>query len=160
MIQAELDLSSICAITLTRGLDLLRSGDMSAGLAQIASGNYRLLPYALEFWIEHCSRYAVSRDSLEVESPLTYHLTRLHDAHEHCLRSVKGAEELQASGEATISQPEDRLRPFAGIPAQNLMKEVLRIRLIASQCGCENGKGTCTHASSNPNPAQSEFPSL
>ncbi|EUC41875.1 hypothetical protein COCMIDRAFT_57997, partial [Bipolaris oryzae ATCC 44560] len=70
-IKAALDISSACAIIITRSLNLLRFKSNSLEyLTQVASGNYRLLPYAIEFWIEHCSQYASGRDSLDIETYL------------------------------------------------------------------------------------------
>lgn len=144
VIHAELDLSSVCAVTLMRGLDLLRSGNYPVDLDRIARGNHRLLPYALEFWIEHCLLYTSNGGTLDEGCQLTHHLTRLHDTHGNLSKSLNWLKDELEPVEASDSQTKDRLKPFAHIPAYAMMEEVFRIRRLAIQGGYENGKGMCT----------------
>jgi hypothetical protein len=82
-------MSSACVVVITRGLDLLRLESSSIDyLARIASGNYRLLPYAIEFWIEHCSQYASGGGSLGLDRPFQHHLARMHEKHKDCLHAL------------------------------------------------------------------------
>jgi hypothetical protein len=56
--QAQLDISSACISTIKRGLDLLPLElDHADTLSRIVRGNYRFLPYASKFWVEHCLSY-------------------------------------------------------------------------------------------------------
>lgn len=138
--QASLDLSSICVLTLIRGLHLLRFSDNTPDLARIAGGGYRLLPYALEFWIEHCSRYANLENSSWKDSPLVQHLNHLHDTHEQLSTDLNRAKDAHSSDTNASARLDDRMKSFAHMPAHELMIEILRIRRLASQSSYEDGK--------------------
>jgi hypothetical protein len=142
-LQAELDLASVCVVTLVRGLGLLRPGTRSDNHARIASGSYRLLPYTLEFWIEHCFLYTSEGGALGLNCSLMRHLTRLSDAHRLLSTSLNcpGNDETPADDE--LGQQAEKLQPFSHLPAHGLMKEVLRTRRLAIERGCETGQGKC-----------------
>jgi hypothetical protein len=126
-----------------RGLDLLRpEAAPSYNLVQIASGTYRLLPYALESWIEHCLFYASSGGPLTLDHLLSCRLTRLRNKHDQLSQRLD-ISELENSGSFEVSESklDDRLQLLAHIPIHNLMKGVLYVRWSASQHFCENGEG-------------------
>lgn len=141
--QAQLDISSACAATLMRGLDLLHpEAAPSYNLVRIASGGYRLLPYALEFWIEHCLLYALTGGPLDLDHPLPRHLTHLRNKHDQLSqRPDPGEIKYPCPSEAFGSQLADRLKVWAHVPIHDLMRGVLRARWSASQQFCENGEG-------------------
>jgi hypothetical protein len=137
-LQAELDLSSVCVVILVRGLGLLRPRTNSDSHARLANGSYRLLPYALKFWIEHCSMYASKGGTLSANCPLAKHLSRLHEAHRLLSRSLNKPLSL-----VTEALQDADLQNYARLPAHTLMVEVRRIQRLASENGYENGPGTC-----------------
>ena len=142
--KAELNISFSCATTLIRGLELFcQSAAPSERLMQIASSTHRLLPYALEYWTEHCLRYAASCGSLEPGSLLPRRLSELENKHSSFLQTFRGGElasprPLESSNECP---PDDRLKCISHLPIQHLIDEVLHVRSIAGQQCCENGEG-------------------
>jgi hypothetical protein len=142
-LQAQLDISSACAATLIRGLDLLHpEAAPSYNLVRVVSGSYRLLPYALEFWIEHCLLYASTGGPLDLDHLFSRHLTQLRNKHDQLSRRLDTGEiENPSPLEASQSQPDDRLKLLAHIPIHALMRGVLNARWSASQLLCENGEG-------------------
>lgn len=142
-LQAQLDISSACAATLMRGLDLLRpEAAPSYNMVQIASGSCRLLPYALETWIEHCLLYASTGGSLTPDHLFSCRLTRLHSKHDQLLQGLDISEiEDYGSFEVSESKLDDRLKLLAHISIHSLMRGVLHARWSASEHFCENGEG-------------------
>ena len=140
---AALYTSSACAIVITRGLDLVRLGSNSTDhLALIASGNYRLLPYAIEFWIEHCSQYASERGTLGLGQRLQHHLARMHEGHESCLHvHGRAVTQTNSPGETNHSQADERLRLFSNMPIHGLMAGVLDFRRLVGQLDGDNSSG-------------------
>jgi hypothetical protein len=117
----------------------------SDSLAQIATGNYRLLPYAIEFWIEHCFLYANAGGFLNHENPLSHYLARLYDAHNQCQQRLgTSAIQVDKTVEAQHSHADDRLECFSQMPIQELMKDVLCLRQLASRFDGENSTGEPT----------------
>lgn len=143
-IHTELDLSSVCVITLIRGLGLLHPKDTPVDLVRIVRGSHRLLPYALEFWIEHCSNYASQEGYLGVANPLSRHLTRLHNTHEDASNHLNRLENSCAPNEPLNSEGDDQLKAFSHMPIHEIMKGVLHVRRLTGQRRCENGRGACT----------------
>ena len=87
-IQAHLDISLVSAAILLRSLHLA-SGDSSFSSNQItvATGSYRLLPYALEYWIEHCLLYTSMEGTIGPNQALPYRLTQLREKHDQILQN-------------------------------------------------------------------------
>jgi len=111
-------------------------------LALIASGNYRLLPYAIEFWIEHCSQYASERGTLGLDQRLQHHLARMHQGHESCLHAHgRAVTQTNLPGETTHSQADERLRLFSNMPIYGLMAGVLDFRRLVGQLDGDNSSG-------------------
>ncbi|OAL43118.1 hypothetical protein IQ07DRAFT_650395 [Pyrenochaeta sp. DS3sAY3a] len=137
-IRAELDLASVCAVMLTHGLRLLRPGEDSADLVAIGSGAYRLLPYALSFWIHHCILFAAGGGQCAVDHPLPRHLTRLYYQHEQISGGFKDGESNASPTEPQGKQQDDQLKHFANLPIYALMKAVLHIKRLVSQHECED----------------------
>jgi hypothetical protein len=142
--QAELNISFSCVTTLIRGLELFHhSAAPSDHLIRIAGGTYRLLPYALEYWTEHCLQYAANNDSREPGSLLLGRLNELRMNHNKFLEISRSGE--VATPQSLISSKEypsdDRLKYMSHLPIKHLMGEVLRVRWLAGQQLCENGEG-------------------
>ena len=129
-----MDISSICAVILMRGLDFVRSGSNAIDyLAQIAIGNYRLLPYAIAFWIDHCSRYASGGGTLGPDCPLRHHLTKMHSKHEDCLDSQMCATaQNETQNVADTRQASEPLQLYSNVPVYRLMGDVLSLRNLVS----------------------------
>jgi hypothetical protein len=126
-----------------RSFSLLRLESNSTNcLAQIASGNYRLLPYSIEFWIEHCSQYASKRRGLGLDQLFQHHLAQMHKSHEDCLRAL-GHTTLQVPtlGKSNDSNTDERLELFSSMPIYRLMVDVLNLRRLASQLDGDNSSG-------------------
>lgn len=138
-------MSCACIIIIIRGLELVRMGDNSADyLALIASGNYRLLPYAIEFWIEHCLQYASGRD-LRPGRPLQRHLDRLHGTHEDYLHAFGLGTTQNVSPDWTnTTHADERLSLFLNIPIYGLMVNLLSLRHLVSQLDGDNSSGKFT----------------
>ena len=128
-----------------RGLELVRLGSNSTDyLALIASGNCRLLPYATEFWIEHCLQYASGRD-LRPGRPFQRQLDRLHGTHEAYLHALGLATTHNVSSDwANATHAEERLSLFLNIPIYGLMANVLGLRQLVSQFDGDNGSSRFT----------------
>ena len=125
-----------------RGLELVRLGSNSTDyLALIASGNYRLLPYAIEFWIEHCLQHASGRD-LRPGRPFQRQLDRLHGTHENYLHALGLAPTQNVSPDwANTTHAEERLNLFLNIPIYGLMADVMGLRQLASAFDGDNSSG-------------------
>jgi hypothetical protein len=154
--QAQLDIAFACTTVLSRGLDLLCSDLMLPdNLVRIASGIYRLLPYALEYWIEHCLLFAMQAVPLGTDHILSRQLSYLDDKHGHVVQRLKHAEDVgPVPFDSSKSPSDDRLRLIEHLPTYDLMSKVLHVRWLADQHVCENGEGklhfrsviTCTAA--------------
>jgi hypothetical protein len=109
--------------------------------AQIVSGKHRLLPYAIEFWIEHCSQYASKAGSLRMDQLFQQHLARMHDKHQQCLHALgRAMTQAQATDKTNTNV---RLQLFSNMPICELMADVLSLRQLASQLDGENSSGRC-----------------
>lgn len=142
-IDAVLDLASVCAIVLTRGLDLVHLDSKSNYyLARLVSCNYRLLPYAIEFWIEHCSQYTTSVGSPDLNGPIQGHLARLYEKHKTCLDTL-GQTTVQAriQDENQASQLDERLKLFSHIAVHELIVDVSSLKWQASQLDGDSSSG-------------------
>ncbi|CAN9168468.1 unnamed protein product [Alternaria alternata] len=134
-IDSALDILSACAVVITRSLDLVYLDSSSVDyLARIASGHHRLLPYALEFWVEHCLDYASSGGNLSPDGQFQYHLSRIHEKHEECLDAL-GRATVQVGTQRTAGagDVDERLDLFSSMPIHKLMADVQNLRLLASQ---------------------------
>lgn len=122
-------------VVITRSLDLLcvDSGSVT-NFARIVSGHHRLLPYSLEFWIEHCLEYASKRKNLCLDRVIEYHLDQLYEKHEGSLHAV-GCNVVQTATqtETNVSYGDERLELFSDMPIYGLMADVLQLRRLASQ---------------------------
>jgi hypothetical protein len=141
-IDAALDISWACAVVITRSLDLLRLESSSIGyLAQIASGNYRLLPYAIEFWIEHCLQYA-SGGRLDLDRLFQHHLAQMHEKHKDCLHELGRATiQVATQDNDNADYVDERIQLFTKIPIYGLIADVLSLRQSASQLDGQNSSG-------------------
>lgn len=137
----------MCAVTLTRGLLLLRQGEDSADLVAIGSGAYRLLPYALSFWIHHCILFAAAGRHCAIGYPLPRHLTRLFYQHEQISGGFKDGGSSANPTEPQSKQQDDQLQSFANLPIYALMKAVIHIKRLVSHYECEDGQGELTFQS-------------
>jgi hypothetical protein len=136
-------MSSACAVVIIRGLELVRLGsDATAYLAVIASGNYRLLPYAIEFWIDHCSQYALGGGCLGLDRPLQRHLARLYEKHKDILHALRLAIPQAASPERAMKDhANEQIKLYSNIPIYGLMAEILSLRQLVSQLDGDNSSG-------------------
>ena len=142
--QAQLNISFSCSTTLIRGLDLLHQDPAQPKhFVQIASGAYRLLPYALEYWIEHCLRYAASGGPLHLEHPISRRLTELWGKHSQLLQTFEGGKPTYTNSSQAFNELplDNRLKYMAHLPIYDLMSEVLRVRWLVGEQLCENGEG-------------------
>lgn len=140
--QAQLDISSTCSFTLVRGLNLLsQSLSPHENLVRIATGSYRLLSYALEFWIEHCLHYASIGGPLDQDQAISTCLSQLFNTHEQFSGKPDTVEPNNGSNGASEHHLDHRLELFTHMPIYNLMKKVLHARWLASQQHCESGEG-------------------
>lgn len=122
-------------VVITRSLDLLcvDSGSVT-NFARIVSGHHRLLPYALEFWIEHCLEYASERENLGLDQAIQHHLDQLYEKHKSSLHAVGcNAVQTATQTETNVSYGDERLELFSGMPIYGLMADVLQLRRLASQ---------------------------
>jgi hypothetical protein len=141
--QAQLDLSSVSVTTLMNGLSLLRPTVSSTEvLIRVAAGTHRLLPYALEFWVEHCLSYAFTVGSSAIQVFLLHRLANLHDKHDY-LTQIAQPNDYHPILSLGLSQiePDERINLYAHLPVQTLMREVLRSRQSISRQNCKNGHG-------------------
>ena len=107
----------------------------------MGSGLYRLLPYALEFWIEHFLQYASNYGCVEEDQPLVRHLSALRSKHDHILQIV-GKPESKFSHDATPDDSLDgRLRLVSHLSIYGLIRELLSLRRTIRQMKFENGTG-------------------
>jgi hypothetical protein len=137
--QVQLDLAMISVVTLSKGLELVRPNiTFSEVLFQTASCNYRLLFYALEYWVEHCFQYASS--SPRLHSTFTRHLDYLHEKHSR-LAQLLG---IPSPANESLDELDERLRLFSQTPAQFLMREQLVNSQLTSKLKqpCRDGKGS------------------
>jgi hypothetical protein len=142
-IDPALDILSACAVVITRSLDLvcLDSGSVDY-LVRIVSGHHRLLPYALEFWIEHCLDYASSRGNLSPDGHFQYHLSRIHEKHEECLDALgRATVQVGTQTAAEASDADERLEQLSSMPVHKLMADVQHLRLLASQSDSNDRSG-------------------
>jgi hypothetical protein len=126
-----------------RGLELVRLGsNATAYLAVIASGNYRLLPYAIEFWIDHCSQYALGGGCLGLDRPLQRHLARLYEKHKDILHGLGLATPQAASPERAMKDhANEQIKLYSNIPIYGLMADILSLRHLVSQLDGDNSSG-------------------
>jgi hypothetical protein len=136
-------MSSACAVVIARGFELLRFEHSSIGhLAHIASGHYRLLPYAIEFWIDHCIQYASTGGSLGLDRSFQHHVARLHEKHKDCLHALACATTpIGTHNYNPTIHADHRLQLFADMPIYALMADVLSLRQLASQFDGDNNPG-------------------
>jgi hypothetical protein len=111
-------------------------------LGKIASGSYRLLPYALEFWIEHCSQYASGGGSLGPDRPLQHHMARLHMKHQDCLHiHGRAIDHVQMQENLCANHVDERIEPFSEMPICALMADVLNLRRLIAEFDSDNSSG-------------------
>jgi hypothetical protein len=136
-------MSSACAVVILRGLELVRLGsNPTAYLALIASGNYRLLPYAIEFWIEHCSQYASGGGSLGLDRPIQLHLARLHEKHRDILHALGLPTSPVALPEgANTGHANEQIRLYSNVPIYGLMADILSLRQLVGRLDADNSSG-------------------
>jgi hypothetical protein len=142
-IDAALDISWACAVVITRSLDLIGLECTSIGyLTRIASGSYRLLPYAIEFWIEHCSQYA-SGGRLDLDRLFQQHLARMHEKHNDCLHELgRATTQVATQDRNNANHVDERLQLFSNMPIYGLMADVLSLRQLVGQFDGDNSSGT------------------
>jgi len=145
-IQAHLDISFACITTLIRGFDLLRLDDGHfERKARIATGAYRLLPYALEYWIEHCLLYATNEILVDLNQLLLSRLTQLRVKHDQLLQGIGNGETSHPNACDTSkvfeNKLENRTKLIAHLPIHDLIRRVLHVRWLTSQQLCKNGEG-------------------
>ena len=130
-----------------RGLDFVRSGSNAIDyLAQIAIGNYRLLPYAIAFWIQHCLRYASGGGTLGPDCPLRHHLTKMHRKHEDCLDTQMCATTRnETQNMADASHTSEPLQLYSNVPVYRLMGDVLSLRNLVNGENRDNSVGRLRH---------------
>lgn len=133
---------SACAIVIARGFELLRLENSSIDhLGRVASGNYRLLPYAIEFWIDHCMRYASVGGNLGPDRPFQYHVTRMCETHKECMHALGHVIQVDTKDEPKVTLVDEQLGLFLNTPIHCLMSDVLRFRRVASQLNDDNRSG-------------------
>jgi hypothetical protein len=141
-VDAALDIASVCVVVITRGLDFVCLESSSVEyLAQVASCDYRLLPYAIEFWIEHCSQYASAGGSLDKDRIFQHHLARMHDKHKDRLHALGHATACASTHDnSSVSYLDERLGLFLNTPIYALMTDILNLRKSARLDG-DKGSG-------------------
>lgn len=135
-------MSLVCATTLFNSLDLLHpNASLSENRVRIATGTYRLLPYALEYWIEHCLLYAAKESTVSLNQQYLHQLTRLHEKHNRLVQELDtaGVIDRNASGDFE-SHLDDRLKHVFHLSIRCLIEEVLHIRWMTGQYPCESGE--------------------
>lgn len=153
-IDAMLDITCACAVIITRALDLtLLADDNYDNLAKIARGNYRLLPYAIEFWIEHCSQYAMSGGNLHLDAPIQNHIAALFEKHTHCSDGLGTATSMQALLQSPNNpgQVDDQLELFSNTPIHALVAQVLSLRRLVRQLDGDDISGKFVSNALNAN---------
>ncbi len=114
----------------------------SDNLIRIAGGSYRLLSYALEFWIEHCLMYASTGELLDLNNSLLRRLALLNHTHDQLSKSFDSdGAESNSLAEVPDTRLNDLLKLFAHVPIYTLMKGVLHARHLANRSDCETGEG-------------------
>ncbi|KAH3951684.1 hypothetical protein HBI56_079460 [Parastagonospora nodorum] len=147
---AALDILCVCTVVIMRSLDLLRlECNPNDHLTRIASGHYRLLPYAMEFWVEHCSQYASGGGSLGHDQPLQQHLAKLHEKHStlHDLRQT--TVQVETLDRDNTSYADESLHLFSNLPICSIMADVLSLRRLTSQFDGENSSNIEKYAMDN-----------
>jgi hypothetical protein len=124
-----------------RGLNLSSPVSRPDNLVRIATGSYRLLPYALEFWIEHWLQYASAGGVLDIGQFGSTSLSQLHDTHEQLSENSDPDDSSCGSVEAMEDHLDHRLKLFAHMPVHDLMRRVLHARKTSSQQQCETWEG-------------------
>ena len=130
-------------VALTNGLDLLGpNADPSYRLTSVVSGVHRLLPYAIDYWIEHCLVYSTS-GSLQPDCGLALRLCDLKIKHNQILQNwnTPGDHNSHQIHPTTGCILDDRLRFIAHLPIFPLVTAVLEARKSASQHIPDNGEG-------------------
>jgi hypothetical protein len=140
-VEAQQDLSISCIQTIIKGLDLLRYNRIpSDRFPLIAGGTYRLLPYALDFWIHHCLVHADQSGGIKMENPLLDKLQQLCNKHDEQKPTIVNATSPDSRA-TTSSKLDGRLVHFINHPIHGIMRSVLNARFEAGQSQCENGEG-------------------
>jgi hypothetical protein len=135
-------MSSACAVVIARGFELLRFEHSSIGhLAHIASGHYRLLPYAIEFWIDHCIQYASTGGSLGPDRPFQDHVARMCETHKECKHAIGHVIQVDTQDEPNVGLVDEQIGLFVNTPIHCLMSDVLRFKRVASQLNDEKTPG-------------------
>lgn len=127
--------------TVTFGFDLLDSNfTAEEHLVQVGSRLYRLLPYAIEHWIDHLFLYASSGGILDPDHSLPQHLSDLRCRHNQIL----GDENEPARSVETSSdeQQGENLQLLTHLSIHDLVRKVIQVRLrLSREGGCESGQG-------------------
>lgn len=130
------DIASSCATTLIRGLDLLVLGvDAPENLARIVNESYRFLPYALDFWIEHC--FCSAETAADLGQVISNRLILLYNKHIQCYQKQAG--NLDERNIAMTGIEDNGPDMFIHTPIHGVMKEVLETRSLTRECGLDSG---------------------
>jgi hypothetical protein len=136
------DIASSCAMTINRGLDLLNiRDDTPRNLARIVNGSYRFLPYALDFWIDHCLRSA--HTAADLDHAMLNRLTLLCNT--HARYSSCQVVNLDERNIARVSLVANGLNLFKHTPIYDLMRLSLQTRALTRECGLDSGEGPLGH---------------
>ncbi|KAH7092298.1 hypothetical protein FB567DRAFT_235606 [Paraphoma chrysanthemicola] len=140
--EAQLDIASASVGLLVKGLEFLMPNiEQSDVMAKVAGGSYRLLTYAIDFWIEHCLLYITSVGDFTAQGLLLEWLARLQDKHDHIIRGLHHTAHVpDADALPSDTEVDRRLHLYAGRPAQTIMRHTLTTRQFVSRGKCENGK--------------------
>ncbi|KAH7068353.1 hypothetical protein BKA63DRAFT_112495 [Paraphoma chrysanthemicola] len=141
-LQAQLDIASASVGLLVKGLKLLMPTVGQADvLVKIAGGSYRLLTYALEFWIEHCLLYVTSVGYSGVQEVLSERMARLQEEHDYMVRRLHHTvHQRHADALPSETEVDQRVDLYTDRPAQTIMRDHLLTRKLVSLKHCENGK--------------------
>ncbi|ORY00158.1 hypothetical protein BCR34DRAFT_606363 [Clohesyomyces aquaticus] len=150
--EAHQDLAFACTTVLLSGLALVDPGMTPVKrLVKVGGGLYRLLPYALEYWIDHVLLYVSSGASLDRNHRLAQHLSRLRVEHDRLLTLIgRSKGPLENPNEIATPNPGDlRLQLLSHLYIHDLIQDVLHFRHQSAQGNCENGKAVEEYAMHN-----------
>ncbi|KAL9093837.1 MAG: hypothetical protein Q9165_003760 [Trypethelium subeluteriae] len=143
------DITFACVATLASGLDLVGPEVAEQDrLMSVASRKHGLIPYAIEYWIEHLLLYASAGGTFEQDRPLSLHLSSFLNKHNQLFHLTKShANEAACEDEgASYGKSDKRLGLLANLPVHDLARKILHLRWLSNQESSESGAAAETYA--------------